>query len=371
MRGLLLSLTVATWVSGCGFFGGSAKKPLPLPELAGNVLKAAWQASTAKSQGFAFSPAVSDGNVYVAGADGTISVFDEASGRLVRRIDANDRLTAGVGVAQNLVAVANGKGEVLAFHPDGRLLWKVSVAGEVLSPPEVAPASVIVRTSDGRVVALATADGKRKWVYTRPTPSLTLRSAAGVIITRGEVVLGFPGGRVIALDQDTGKLLAEYVVSNPRGASELERVTDVAGVPYLEEKRLCAVTFQGRAACFDPANGSTLWARDASSSAGLAADGKYLYVTLADGTVQAMAKDSGASVWKNDRLIHRRLSAPLAAGAGVLVGDHLGFVHLLTQDGGALAGRLATDGSAVHAIVPMGNNAVVQTAAGGVFALRL
>jgi outer membrane protein assembly factor BamB len=357
-------------LSGCGLFGGDKKKPLVLPELSANAARTAWQASTAKSRGYAFHPAVSDGKVYVATHDAGVFVFDEASGRAVTRLDIKERLTAGVAAAQGLVAVVSEKGEVLTYGADGRLLWRAGVSGEVLAAPEIGPAAVVVRTTDGRVLAFNATDGKRRWVFTRATPSLTLRSGAAIVITRNEAVMGFPGGRVIALDQDTGKLLAEFNVATPRGASDLERVVDVVGTPYLEERRVCAVAFQGRVACFDPANGGLIWAKDASSSSGLAGDSKNLYVALDDGSVQALAKEAGASVWKNDRLLNRSLTQPLVVDKFVAVGDHLGFVHLLDPATGALVGRLATDGSAILSLAPLANSAVAQTAAGGVFALR-
>lgn len=376
-------VVIAMTLAGCGIFGSDKKKPLTLPALSGNVASTAWQVAGTRNVArstwnffagqpteYVFSPAVSDGKVHVATSDGVVQIYDETSGRPVGSIATGAKLTAGVGAAQGLVAVANDKGEVMAFL-DGKLAWRASVSGEVLASPEVGPNVVVARTSDGRVMAFNSADGKRRWVFTRATPSLTLRSSAGVVITRTEVVMGFAGGRVLALDMDTGKLLAEFSVATPRGASDLERVVDVAGTPHLEERRVCAVAFQGRVACFDPRNGATLWAKDASSSAGLAGDSKNLYIAQDDGSVQAVSKEVGASVWKNDQLMHRSLTQPLVVGNYVVVGDNLGFVHVLSPETGALVGRVTTDGSAVHSITPMGSQAVAQTAAGGVFALKI
>jgi outer membrane protein assembly factor BamB len=381
LRGLCFGVALSTLLAGCGTFsnfslaslnpfGSEKKKPLPLADVSGNVLGTSWRAAVGKSRGYLFSPAVSDGKVYVAAGDGQIQVFDEASGQAVSKIETGGPITAGVGVAQGLVTVVNDKGDLLAYQ-DGKLAWRANIAAEVLTPPEVGPGIVVVRPTDGRVLAFNSADGKRRWVFTRATPSLTLRAASGVVVTRTEVVVGYPGGRLLALDLDTGKLLAEFSVATPRGASDLERVVDVAGTPYLETRRICAVTFQGRVACFDPSNGSTLWAKDASSASGLAADGKNLYIALDDGSVQALTKEAGASVWKNDKLLHRALSQPLVVGNFVVVGDHLGLVHVLSPETGALVGRLTTDGSPVQSITAMGNQAVAQTAAGGVFALKL
>lgn len=365
-------LVLVALLAGCGWFGGSAKKPEKLAELGGaNKLTSSWQASVGKSQGYVFTPVVSDGRVITADHSGTITILDELTGKAVAKFDSPERLSAGVGAAQDVIAVGTVRGNIMAFNGAGKRLWTSSVGGEVLAAPEVAGGAVIVRTADGRVMSLDAQDGKRKWTYSRATPALTLRLANGVVVTRREVVLGFPGGKILALDFESGKLVAEFNVALPKGASELERVADVAGLPYLEERRICAATYQGRVACFEPSSGNTTWAKDLSTSSGVASDGKLLVVPNDDGTVTAFSVESGALAWTNPKLGKRRLSPPLVLGETVLTGDNLGAVHALSMSDGALIGRVQLDGTPVQAIVPMGNRFLVQTAGGSVHAIGL
>ncbi|MEF8707777.1 MAG: PQQ-binding-like beta-propeller repeat protein [Candidatus Accumulibacter propinquus] len=74
---------------------------------------------------------------------------------------------------------------------------------------------------------------------------------------------------------------------------------------------ICAAAFQGRVSCFDLGSGNLIWARDISSAAGLAIDSRYVYVSDDKGAVHALDKASGASLWKQDKLFLRRLTAPL------------------------------------------------------------
>ena len=108
---------------------------------------------------------------------------------------------------------------------------------------------MVVRAGDGRIFGLDAPTGKRKWVYQGATPSLTLRNFAGVLIARGTVYAGFAGGKLIAINLTNGSVTWEAVVSRPRGATELERVTDVASLPVINEQQVCAVAYQGRVAC--------------------------------------------------------------------------------------------------------------------------
>jgi outer membrane protein assembly factor BamB len=113
-----------------------------------------------------------------------------------------------------------------------------------------------------------------------------------------------------------------------------------------------------------------VWTRDVSSSRALARDAKYVYVVDDTGAVHALDKAAGTSVWKQDKLLHRRLTHPVVHGGRIVVGDGFGFLHVLSTDDGELVGRLATDGSAIHSIVPATNGLVIQTANGTVSLVR-
>jgi outer membrane protein assembly factor BamB len=230
---------------------------------------------------------------------------------------------------------------------------------------------VIVRSADSRIFALDARDGRRRWVYQRAAPPLAVRRPAGAVVRGGFVFAGFSGGKLVALSLANGALRWEGTVSVPKGTTELERVTDVIGLPWVGEREACAVAFQGRVACFDLGNGNQIWGREMSSSSGLGVDARYVYVAEDRGAVSALDRTSGRSLWRQDKLANRNLSAPLPLGAEIAVGDLEGHVHFLGRDNGAFVGRLATDGSPVRAApVPLGDGRfLVQTANGNLYAL--
>jgi outer membrane protein assembly factor BamB len=357
------------------WFGSSrpAQKPAELVSFQQTVTpRILWQGNVGSAGNSVFYPAVTGNVVYAAGASGQITGFDAASGSQVMRVEVGQRITGGVG-GGGMVAAGTGKGEVVAFDRSGKPLWKAQLSGEVLAPPVVQGDLVVVRAGDGRIFALDAASGKRRWIYQRATPALSVRSHAGVVVERGAVFAGFAGGRLAAIALATGNVGWEGVVALPRGATELERVADVTSLPVLDERQVCAVAMQGRVACFDAARGTTIWARDLSSFAGMDIDNRYLYVTDDKNAVIALDKTSGASIWKQDKLAGRGVSAPLAFGRYVVVGDYQGYVHFLSRDDGSFAARIATDGSAIG--VPpaelTSSSLVVQTRNGGVYAIAV
>ncbi|MGZ5093489.1 MAG: outer membrane protein assembly factor BamB [Burkholderiales bacterium] len=351
-----------------------AAKPAPLVALTPTAQpRIAWQANIGAAERNIFFPGVTGNVVYAAGASGQIAGFDIKSGKQTIRLNAGQRLSAGVAASGSLILVGTGKGEVLAFDASGKRLWKVQLSGEVLAPPAIEGTLVVVRAGDGRVYGLEASDGKRRWVYQRATPALSLRSYSGVVVERGAIFAGFPGGRLVALSAATGNVGWDSVVALPRGTTELERVADVMGLPVVDADRVCAVAYQGRVGCFDTQTGTTIWARDMSSIAGMDADHRGAYITDDKNAVVALDKANGGSLWKQDKLSGRGVSAPLAFGRFVVVGDFQGYVHFLSREDGAFAARIATDGSAIGAPpVALDNDSIlVQTRNGGVFAISL
>ena len=383
MPRLLPAVLAAAPLSGCqtvsdiydGWFGTAPKqKAAELVQFqARATARIVWQGSVGGAERSAFYPAVSGNTVYAAGASGQIAGFTANTGDNTVRFDAGTPLSGGAGVGAGLVLAGTAKGEVLAFEPTGKPAWKTQLSGEVLSPPAAADGGVVVRTGDGRIYGLNAADGKQRWVYQRALPSLAVRSYAGVVVHRGAVFAGFPGGRLVAIALATGIVGWEAVVALPRGATELDRVTDVTSYPVVDGAQVCAVAFQGRIACFDLLRGETQWARDASSIAGMTLDARNAYITDERSAVQALDRSGGASLWKQDKLNGRWATAPLAMGRYVIVGDFEGYVHVLSREDGAFVARVATDGSAIR-VPPVAldlSTFLVQTRNGGVYAISV
>ncbi len=368
-----LAATALLTISVCGCGGSPAVKPAALvkfkPTAKANVV---WRASVGEADVYIFTPAVHEGAVYAAGANGRLARFDAARGKEVWRVNTKEPLSGGVGADAGLVVVATKKGAVLAYDLNGKLAWKSQVTSEVLMAPRTAQGVVVVRSGDGKIYALDAKDGKEQWEYRFTQPALLLRSDSGVIIARGIVLAGLPTGRVVALNLTNGNVLWEATLAQPKGANELERITDIAAAPTVGAEQACAATFQGRVGCYDFARGTLLWSRDASAYVALELDPITVYMSDARSTVLALDKNTGATVWKQDKLFARQVSAPLEVGLYLALGDFEGYVHFLDRDTGAFAARLSTDGSVIRARpVRLGSNLLLQTQDGALYAVSV
>lgn len=378
MKPRFLLLTLGTLaVAGCSTFdsvnpfASSGPKMAELqPFTATAEARVAWKESISKSEQYVFTPAVVGGAVYAAGGKGDVVRLED--GAVKWKINVGVPLSGGVGSDGRRVVVGSPKGDVIVLDAaDGKELWKTRVSSDVLAAPAVDGNIVVVRSGDNRLFAFDVADGKRKWVYQRQTPPLSLRTFAAPLIDNNYVFAGFPGGKLVAVTTNNGASAWEGAVALPKGTTELDRVADITSSPILAGRMICAVAYQGRVACFDLGTGSLAWARDVSSAAGIAADSRYVYVSDDKGAVHALDLASGASIWKQDKLLHRQLSAPAARGRFVAVADIKGVVHFLNRDDGSFAVRANTDGTAITApLQVLDSRIVLQTRGGAIMALE-
>jgi outer membrane protein assembly factor BamB len=365
-------------MAGCSSLNPFASKPkgnppAPLTELkASMAARTSWKLDIGKSQNYILSPALAGNTVVVAAADGAIARVESGNGHQLWRIKAGMDLTTGPASDGNLIAIGAAKGILLAFDMDGKQLWKAQLSSEILSTPAVAHGIVVARSIDNRIIGFDAATGEKKWTVQRPAPALTLRLSPGMSVHDKDIIIAQPGGKLSSLIMATGAPRWEVEVGVARGATELERVTDIGGTPVVYDNDVCAVSYQGRVGCFDLTTGSARWTRDLSSQVGVAVDQLYVFAADDKGALYAFNRESGASAWKNDKLSYRALSTPVSIGRAVAVGDYQGYVHFLSREDGSLLARVATDGSPITANpIVAGSNLIFQTQNGTVAAIAV
>ena len=317
-------------------------------------------------------PIVLDDSIYAANAKGKILRLKPDSGEQQWRVDSGITITGGLGGGAGLILAGGEKGEVVAYGEDGKLRWRTVVSSEVLGPPQIAGEIVVVRSGDGRIAGLSAADGKRKWLYEHAMPALVVRSSAGVTIRDGTIFAGFAGGKLAAIDLASGNLKWEATLSEPRGNTELERMSDITSAPQADDEVVCAASYQGRVGCFAEAQGNLLWSKEMSSDKGLTLAGKYIYGVNVSGELFAMDKTNGSSAWKNAQLATRHTAAPAVMGDYLVVGEKESYIYAIKREDGSIAARLKTDGSPILAPpIELNGGLVVQTRNGGLYSVTL
>jgi len=190
---------------------------------------------------------------------------------------------------------------------------------------------VIVRSADGRLFALDAKDGKRRWLFQRSS-RLFGPFPRGHDRRRGYLLTGFAGGKLrVDRARQRRRALGDDR-RQPRGATELERV-DVVGLPIVSEREVCA-WLPGAHRLLRPRERQRALVARAVEHRRTRLDARYVLSATKRARCTRWTV-RGATIWKQDRLFLRRLSAPLAPWARDAVGDVEGYVHFLSRESGA------------------------------------
>jgi outer membrane assembly lipoprotein YfgL len=328
-----------------------------------------WTAKIAPVQDLPLAMQVQGTQLTLASADGMVAALDARTGGDVWRTNLGTAISAGVGSDGRWSAVVSRDNELIVLE-SGREAWRKGLGFQVFTAPLVAGARVFVLGSDRSVSAFDAKNGAKLWSQTRPGDPLVLRQQ-GVLMAQGDTLVVGQSGRLVGMNPDTGTVRWEAPIASSRGTNDVERLVELVGPVSRVDTSVCVRAFQAAVGCVNTARGTVDWVQKASSGQGVHGNDQMLFGSESNGTLVAWRRSDGSRMWVSERLQHRKLSAPLALGRSVVVGDNMGWVHLLSREDGSPLNRMATDGSAVTvAPVVAADTLVVVTRNGGVFAYR-
>jgi outer membrane protein assembly factor BamB len=176
------------------------------------------------------SPAVAQGTVVAGFSSGELNAYRYENGRLVWQ-DALSRTSIRTSVASLSDIDANAvidNGQVFAIGQGGRMvalelitgqrIWEINVAG--ISTPWVVGDWVFVVTDDAKLVAVARASGKVRWInqlprFEREKAKRGQISYKGPVLAGGRLILVGSNGTVINLDPATGNYQSQTTIGVP------------------------------------------------------------------------------------------------------------------------------------------------------------
>lgn len=356
----LVFIAACSWLSTpMEWFTGPAdpNPPAPLAAFQSNVdVTSVWSARVGSGTGkqwLRLVPTLDAEQVYAASFDGTVQARRLSDGGLIWEARTGLPITGGPGVGEGLVVVGTAKAEVVALEASsGKERWRVLLSGPVLSVPKIQGERVVVQASDNTLYGLDAHNGSRQWLYNVPLPVLTVRGSGAPMIVADHVLAGFAGGKLSLLTLKEGIPRWAITVSPPSGRSELERIVDPSAEPAVLGEVAFVPMYQGELTAVALRSGDVLWRRKISSFAGLTVSPRNfatlsLFVVDSDDRVWALDPRTGAALWKQEQLLHRRLSAPAlldkapSGGAWLVVGDLEGYVHWLSAEDGGLSARVS------------------------------
>ncbi|MBP2167885.1 outer membrane protein assembly factor BamB [Erwinia toletana] len=363
---LLPGLISVTLLSGCSLFSGEEDvvKMAPLPTVENQFTpEKVWSTSVGDGIGDFYSnlhPAWQDGTVFAADRHGVVKALDAENGKEKWKVDLAEKtgffssnrpalLSGGVTAGGEHIYIGSERAQVYALNSaDGAIAWQTKVAGEALSRPVVSDGLVLVHTSNGMLQGLDQASGAIKWSVNLDMPALSLRGESAPTTAFGAAIVGGDNGRVSAVMMNQGQLIWQQRISQPSGATEIDRLSDVDTTPVVVNGVVYALAYNGNLTALDLRSGQIMWKREIGSVNDMIVDGGRIYLVDQDDRVIALSADGGVSIWRQSDLLHRNLTSPVLYNGYIVVGDSEGYLHWLNTDDGRFVAQQKVDSSGLQ-----------------------
>ena len=360
---LLVGLVASALLAGCSSETDSIVMA-PLPQVENQFTPSiVWDKSVGNGveQFYSeLSPAWDGSAVYAADRKGLVKALELESGKELWSVDLSKRtgflsanlsalLSGGLTIYDDKIFIVTERGTVIALNKEnGEVLWDVEVAGEALSKPVVNGDMVIIHTSNGQLQALDTATGAIKWTVNMDTPSLSLRGESAPAVAFGAAIVGGDNGRVSAVLLSQGQLIWQQRISQVTSSTEIGRLNDVDMTPVIDDGKVYAIAYNGTLAALDMRSGQMLWKRDLGSINDMVLSGDNLYLVDQTDRVLSVRKSDGVTLWTQDQLLNRGLSAPEVYNGYIVVGDKEGYLHWLDTSTGGFVAQNKLNSSGIH-----------------------
>lgn len=308
------------------------------------------------------------GQIVTASRGGELTGFN-STGEQIWSLKVNDQITGGVSIdaLSQTAIVSTRNGKVMAFDSStGAKRWEQQLSGSVLTPALIANNRVVLSANDGFLHGLSLQTGQSVWQFATQVPAISVRgSAAPTLLDNQTALLATADGRLHAITIDNGLPQWSRRVGIGTGSSEVERMSDVDGMPIVDKEQLFAISYSGQLLGIDLASRQVMFVNDVASLKSLAVNPQQVIATSLDGKVVAYDRNSGETLWESDALAYRELTNPVMIGNYIAVGDLDGVVHLFDPASGNIVSRVQTKG-ALSNLQVQGSRLMTQSASGQV-----
>lgn len=334
------------------------------------------------------SPTVSGDLVIAADRVGRVSAFNRDSGAQQWQVDLrtllggnsgsflgggdNLRISGGLSSNNQHVVFGTERGLLVALQvSDGSLVWSTKVRGEILSAPAIGDGKVVIKTAAGDVIGFSESSGEQVWSVATEVPALSLRGTSAPTIANGGALFGTGNGKLSVAVLDNGLQAWEARLAVPKGATELQRLSDSDSTPLVLGNVVYSIAFNGQLTAVELSTGRVVWAREYSSYQNIAIASGRVFVADVNDSVHGIELSGGIEQWSNTDLTGRRITAPAVIGGNVVVGDEYGYLHFMNMATGSMSGRLEVGSDVYAAAVVAGDTLYVQTRDGTLLAVRI
>ena len=251
------------------------------------------------------APVVAEGAVYTLDTEGHVRAFDLKSGKrrweqtvVPRGERGSGALGGGIAYESGKVFVTNGYKSLIALNAtNGAIAWKAIIPSPARAAPTVMDGRIYLLSLDNRLNVLNATDGSPLWNYSGVTETTNLLGSASPAADQSLVVLPLSSGEIFGLRPENGQVAWEDNLSAVRRTGSLSSISDIRGLPVIDQGVVYAVSFSGRMVALDEVTGRRIWQREVGSAEMPWAAGDVIFLVTAEQQLTALTRAQGDIHW--------------------------------------------------------------------------
>ena len=322
------------------FDNGLDNSPEPLPDDFVNTVEVSqpWINEFDHLPGY-FELVFKEDSIFFITEDGVFTRLSLDNGNVLFSKKIDFKIKAGLfGGLDNHFFFTDQRNFLTKIDDKGNLIWSVKLPNSLNLRPFFYNNQIIIKFINNKIESFDINSGLSLWSYVRQNPPLSINVQSPIEVVDDVLYSGFPGGKVVIIEPESGSFLTELTLSRPKGVTEIERTNDVAGNLGVVDNLLFASSYNGEITAFDRASGSKIWSRKISSYHGISSDNINLIVAHENDSIYNFDLKSGKTIWKNNDLSYRKISRPLIYNDFLLAIDYLGVLHIINLNEGERVG---------------------------------
>jgi outer membrane protein assembly factor BamB len=338
-----------------GQSGGNAAKSMGHLAL-GASLGEAWRATIGQgssvSARIGSPPVVGGGRVFTEDTQATVAAFDAQTGAQAWRTqfgtekgNTNSLYGGGVAYDSGRVYATNGLGYVVALDAsNGGVAWQVRPGGPLRGAPTVLGDSIYVTSQDNQIYSLKKGDGATNWTATAALEITGVFGSGSPAVAQGTVVAGFSSGELNAYRYENGRLVWQDTLSRTSITTSVSSLADIDANPVIDGGQVFAVGQGGRMVALELNTGQRMWELNIAGISTPWVAGEWLFVVTDEAKLLAVHRTDGKAKWiaqlprfrkekKKTGPIH--YSGPVLAGGRLIIAGSNGALINVDPENGS------------------------------------
>lgn len=272
-------------------------------------LKKQWSTSIGKAgkrrKPLSIQPIVADERIFTLDASAKLSAFHTSNGKKLWSVNLVPKdeeeigtIGGGLAFADGLLFVSSGYQQLLAIDPDnGKTVWKQKTTSPTRSAPAVLSGRVLVITLDNQIQAFNATDGEPLWNHSGVQETTNLLGSSSPAIDKNITIAALSSGEILALRSENGQVLWQDNLSSLRKYGALPGISDIRGLPVIDRGIIYIIGSSGRMLALDEHTGRRLWQKEIGGAETPWPAGDTIFTLTSNQQMVALGRHSGQIYW--------------------------------------------------------------------------